>query len=109
MRKALPLEQSGWQMEPSMRQLSGAETMTGAAHHRRGPNGTGYIRRVQRASGEVRYEARLRNEWLGSFESRAQAQAAIDERKKGIVVYDVLKASRGENPWSPYGGGDDAA
>ena len=48
--------------------------------HGRGANNTGYIRRVQRSSG-IRYEARLRNRWLGSFETRDGAQRAIEQAK----------------------------
>lgn len=70
--------------------------MTGAAHRRRGGNDTGYVRAVM-TDGGVRYHARLRNRWLGSHETRAKAQAAIEQarRELGLVPRD--------------GGGDEAA
>lgn len=66
--------------------------MTGAAHHRRG--GNGYIRSVVTA-GERRYHAYLRSKFLGSFETRARAQRAVD---------DAL----GISPSVPPAGGDAA-
>lgn len=47
----------------------------------RKPNGSGYVRRTQLADGELRFEARLRNRYLGSFPSRAAAQARVDEQR----------------------------
>lgn len=45
---------------------------------RRNPNGSGYIRRKELPVAGVRYEARLRNRWLGQYETRKEAQNAID-------------------------------
>lgn len=47
----------------------------------RRPNKTGGIQAKPMASGELRYHARLDAKFLGSFESRAQAQAAIDKAR----------------------------
>lgn len=59
--------------------------MTGTAHRRRGGNDTGYIRMVMTDSG-ARYHARLRNKWLGSYETRAEAQRAINNAKVQLGI-----------------------
>ena len=41
-------------------------------------NGLGSIRVKRLASGEARYETRYRMRYLGSFETRAEAQRALD-------------------------------
>jgi hypothetical protein len=56
--------------------------VTGAAHHRRVANGGGYIRKRALSSGELRFEARLGTEYLGTFESREAAQAAIEAARR---------------------------
>lgn len=47
----------------------------------RKPNHGGCIRAVTRAAGNVTYEVRYCGEWLGVFETRKQAEAALAERK----------------------------
>ncbi len=42
-------------------------------------NGSGSIKVVYLTTGEARYHARLHNKYLGSFESRRDAQKAIDD------------------------------
>lgn len=58
---------------------------------------TGHIKQV-----EQRYVASLRGEKLGCFESPEAAQDAIDQKKRTIRVFNVLKAARGEGGWSEY-------
>jgi hypothetical protein len=52
--------------------------MAGAhAVHGRKRNGSGHVKTVRRADGSARYEARYRNRYLGTFATRAEAQAAV--------------------------------
>jgi hypothetical protein len=51
------------------------------SRHRQ-PNGSGYVRRTQLASGELRYEARLRNKYIGTYSTRALAERAIEEERQ---------------------------
>lgn len=75
--------------------------MTGA-HHRQA-NGKGYVRAKALASGEQRFEARLRNQFLGTYHSRAAATAAI-ERAKCAEPEGVCRECGCTDEWGCDGG-----
>jgi hypothetical protein len=45
-------------------------------------NGRGYVRKIVRKSGGIKYEARLNALYLGSYETRAEAEARIERERQ---------------------------
>lgn len=73
--------------------------MTGATHHRR-PNDSGYVRATTLVTGERRYQARWRGQYLGSFETRTAAMNVIAVAKTGDFA-DYLEARAPTDHKSP--------
>lgn len=52
----------------------------------RRPNASGHVKPKALASGEMRYQARLGTRYLGTFDTRAQAQLAIEAAQRAEQV-----------------------
>lgn len=56
--------------------------MNYGARHQRKANNMGYVRTCHRRDGELCYEARLATAYLGRFDTRAAAEAAIERARR---------------------------
>lgn len=59
--------------------------------HRRRANGEGGIKKRLRANGDARYEAWLKGQYLGSFETRSEAEQTIAREIERLAVAPFRK------------------
>jgi hypothetical protein len=51
-------------------------------------NGRGYVRKIVKKTGGIKYEARLSALYLGSYETRAEAEARIERERAKLAMLE---------------------